>query len=72
METLSINRARAFAETHSHDVQGDDPRFKWVESSSEGTSVTGLSWSEIEWGFRSLRVRGQVSRRIRAIRVGAF
>ncbi|EER12547.1 hypothetical protein Pmar_PMAR027687 [Perkinsus marinus ATCC 50983] len=50
------------------ELEGDDPRFKWVESSSEGTSVTGLSWSEIEWGFRSLRVRGQVSRRIRAIR----
>ncbi|KAF4658255.1 hypothetical protein FOL46_007047 [Perkinsus olseni] len=52
------------------ETEGDDPRFQWVDSSSEGSPVTGLTWSEIEWGFRSLRVRGQPSRAIKAIRFG--
>ncbi|KAF4718852.1 Trimethylguanosine synthase, partial [Perkinsus olseni] len=52
------------------ETEGDDPRFQWIDSSSEGSPVTGLTWSEIEWGFRSLRVRGQPSRAIKAIRFG--
>ncbi|KAF4672410.1 hypothetical protein FOL47_000577 [Perkinsus chesapeaki] len=47
-------------------AEGEEPRFMWLPSDDDG--FTGLSWNEIEWGFRSVRIRGQICGTIQAIR----